>query len=56
MRSEAYGREAMKRSSACDWHKWFKEDHENMEDDKRSGSPKCHRTDKNGEKCRIWCI
>jgi hypothetical protein len=28
-------------------HKWFKEGHENMEKDERSGCPRHHRTDEN---------
>jgi hypothetical protein len=47
MLSKAYGEEAM--------NKCFKEGCKNMED-KRSGHPRSHRTDKNDEKCRIWCI
>jgi len=56
MLSEAYGEEAMKKSSVFEWHKWFKEGHENVEDDERSGYPRSHRTNENVEKCRIWCI
>jgi hypothetical protein len=54
MLSEAYGGEAMKKSSVFDWHKQFKEDYENTEDDERNGHPKSHRTDKNvvhSDKC-----
>jgi hypothetical protein len=32
--SEAYDREAMKKSSVCEWHKWFKEGCKNVEVDK----------------------
>jgi hypothetical protein len=35
--SEAYGKEGMKKSSVFEWHKWFKEGCENVEDDERSG-------------------
>jgi hypothetical protein len=31
--SEACGGEAMKKSSVFERHKWFKEDHKNMESD-----------------------
>jgi hypothetical protein len=37
MQSEAYGGEAMKKSSIFEWHKQFKEGHENVEDGERSG-------------------
>jgi hypothetical protein len=40
----------VKNSSDFQWHKWFKEDHENKENDERSGHPRSHRTDKNVEK------
>jgi hypothetical protein len=50
--SAAYGREAMIKSSVTEWPKWFKEDHENVEDDKRSGRPRSHRIDENVEKVR----
>jgi hypothetical protein len=33
MLSKAYGREAMKKSSVFDWHKWFKQGHEDVEDE-----------------------
>jgi hypothetical protein len=36
MFSEAYGGEAMKKSSVFEWQKLFKEDRENVEDDERS--------------------
>jgi len=39
MLSQTYGGEAMKKSSVFAWHKWFKEGHENMEDE-RNGYPK----------------
>jgi hypothetical protein len=35
MLSEAYGGEVMKRSSAFERYKWFKEGREDVEDDKR---------------------
>jgi hypothetical protein len=36
---EAYG-EAMKKSSVSEWHKWFRDDRENVEDEERSGRPR----------------
>jgi len=45
--SEDYGRDAVKKSSATEWPKWFKEGHENVEDDGSSGRPRCYRTDEN---------
>jgi hypothetical protein len=52
MLSEAYGREAMKKSSVLECHKRFKEGRENVKVDERSSRPRCHRTDKNVEKLR----
>jgi hypothetical protein len=37
MLSETYGGEAMKESSVFEWHKRFKEGHDNVEDDDRRG-------------------
>jgi len=54
--SEAYGGEAMKKSSVSERFKRFKGSCENVEDDERSGHPRSHRTNENAEKCRIWCI
>jgi hypothetical protein len=45
--SEAYGREAMKKSSVFEWYKRFKVCREYMEDEERSGRPRSHRTDEN---------
>jgi hypothetical protein len=42
--SKAYGEEAMKKSSVSEWHMWFEEGRENVEDDERSGHPRSHRT------------
>jgi len=50
--SEAYGEEDMKKSSVCEWRKRFKEDHENMEVDEKSGRPGPHRTDVNVKEVR----
>jgi hypothetical protein len=44
MLSKAYGGEIMKKSSVFEWHKWFKEGHENVEDNESSGCPRSHRT------------
>jgi len=52
MLSEAYGGEAMKKSSILEWHKRFKEGRENVEDDEGSGCPRSNRTDENVEKVR----
>jgi hypothetical protein len=41
---EAYGRETMQKSIASERHKWFKDDHKNV-DDERSGNPRSQRTD-----------
>jgi len=51
MLSKAYGGEAVKKSGVFEWHKQFKEDCENVEDE-RSGRPRCRRTDENVEK--VW--
>jgi len=60
MLSEAYGGEAMKKSSAFEWHKRFKEGHENMDDDddddERRGRRRSQRSNENVEKCGIFCI
>jgi len=48
--SKAYGGEAVKKSSVFEWHIQFKEGHNNVEDDKRSGCPRSHRNDENVEK------
>jgi hypothetical protein len=47
--SEAYGGEAMKKSSVFEWHTQFKQGHENLED-KRCGHPRSHRSHGNAEK------
>jgi hypothetical protein len=52
MLTEAYGAEAMKKSSVSEWHKGFKEGPEDLKDDERTGRPKTHRTDENVEK--VW--
>jgi hypothetical protein len=54
MLSEAYGGEAVKKSKCFVWHKQFKEGHESMKVDERSGLPK--RTDESVEEVQIWCI
>jgi hypothetical protein len=52
--SEAYEGEAIRKSSTSEWHKWFKEDHENVEDDEGSGHPRSTRMDENVDK--VWNI
>jgi hypothetical protein len=37
MLTEAYGTDAMKKSSVFEWHKRFKEDREDVKDDERTG-------------------
>jgi hypothetical protein len=49
MVSETYGGAAMEKSGASEWHKQFKEGHENVEDYEKSGRPRSHRTDENLE-------
>jgi hypothetical protein len=48
----AYGAYAMRKSSAFEWHRWFKDGRENVQDDPRSGQPKTQRTDANVERER----
>jgi hypothetical protein len=50
--SKADGGGAMKNSSVFEWHKRFKEGHENVDDDESSGRPKSHKIDENVEKVR----
>jgi hypothetical protein len=50
--SEAYGTEAMKKTSVFHWHKRFKEDRGSVEGDETSGRPKSQRTDVTVEKAR----
>jgi hypothetical protein len=47
MLTEAYGADAMKKSSVIVLHKRFKEGREDVKDDERTGRPKTHRTDEN---------
>jgi hypothetical protein len=37
----------MKKSSVFEWHRWFKEGREDVQDDARNGQPKTQRTDAN---------
>jgi len=50
--SEAYGGEAMKKSSVSERFKRFKGSCENVEDDERNCHPRSHRIDENVEKVR----
>jgi hypothetical protein len=50
--SVAYGGEVMKKSCVFERHKRFKEGCENVEDDEKSGRPRCHNTDENFGKAR----
>jgi len=43
----ACGEYAMKKLSGFEWHRWFKEGREDVQDDPRNGQPKTHRTDTN---------
>jgi hypothetical protein len=52
MLTEAYGADAMKKSSVSEWHKRFKEGRDDMKDNKKTGHPRTHRTDENVEKVR----
>jgi hypothetical protein len=52
MLSEAYEGEIMKKSSVSVWHKWFKEDRDDVEGDERGCRPESHRTNENVEKVR----
>jgi hypothetical protein len=47
MFTEAYGADAMKKSSVFEWHKRFKEGQEDVKDDERTGRLKTYRTDEN---------
>jgi hypothetical protein len=47
MLTEAYGADAMKKSSVFKWHKRFKDIREDVKDDERTGRPKTHPTDEN---------
>jgi hypothetical protein len=47
MLTEAYGADAMKKSSVFEWHKRFKEGWEDVKDDKKTGLPKTHQTHEN---------
>jgi hypothetical protein len=42
MSTEAYGADAMKKSSVFEWHKRFKEGQKDVKDE-RTGHPKTHR-------------
>jgi hypothetical protein len=50
MLTEAYGTDAMKKTSVFEWYKRFKVGWEDVKDNERTGRPKTHRTDENVEK------
>jgi hypothetical protein len=50
MSTEAYGADAMKKSSVFEWNKRSEEGREDVKDDERTGHPKTHRTDENVRK------
>jgi len=43
----AYCEYAMKKLNGFEWHRWFKEGPEDVQDDPRSGQPRMQRTDTN---------
>ena len=43
----AYGEYAMKKSSVFEWHRWFKEGREDVQNNPRNGQPKTQRADPN---------
>jgi len=43
----AYGEYAMKKSSVFEWHRWFKEGREDVQNNPRNGQPKTQRADAN---------
>jgi hypothetical protein len=45
--TEAYGADAMKKSSVSEWHKRFKEGREDVKGVERTGHLKTHQTDEN---------
>jgi transposase len=47
MLTEAYGADAMKKSSVYEWHKRCKEGREDVKDNERTGRPKTLQTDEN---------
>lgn len=49
---EAYGADAMKKTSVFEWHKRFKKGRDDVKDDERSGRPRTRRTDENVKKVR----
>jgi hypothetical protein len=43
-----------KKSSVFEWHRWFKEGWEDVQDDPASGQPRMQRTDANVD--RVWAL
>jgi hypothetical protein len=39
MLKSAYGEECLSRTSVFEWHEWFKEGRESLQDDERKGRP-----------------
>jgi hypothetical protein len=54
--SEAYGGEAMKKSSVFELHKGFKECHENVKGDERMVIQELIELMKVLKKCGVWCM
>jgi len=44
---EVYGEDVMSRTQIFEWHKRFKNGHEKVEDDPKSGRPSTSKTDEN---------
>jgi hypothetical protein len=43
----AYGEYALKKSIIFEWHRWFKDEQEDVQDDPRSWQPNIQKTDAN---------
>ena len=48
----AYAEYTLKKLSVFEWHGWFKEGREDVQDDSRSGQPKMLRTGANVDRVR----
>ena len=53
---EVYGNDAMSRTRLFEWHRRFKEEREEVEDDHKSGKPSTSKTYENVERARqkVW--